>query len=79
MLDPEEITKPPCTRTILLSLPLWAYHKIQSRIAGVQSNHEQVESENLEVTTIGEDADSALKQDSRNGIARKRGKRNGKA
>ncbi len=79
LLDPEEITKPTFKRTILFRLPLWAYHKIQSRIAGVQSNYEQVESEDLEVTTIGEDADSALKQDSRNGIARKRGKRNGKA
>lgn len=72
LLDPEEIPKPTFRETVLFRLPVWTYHKIQSRIAGVQSNYEQAELEDLE-------EDPALKQDSRNEAARKRGKRNGKA
>lgn len=79
LLDTEEIPKPTFKQTVLVRLPLWAYHKIQSRIAGVQSNYEQAELEDMEITSNGEDADLALKQDPRNGAARKRGKRNGKA
>lgn len=79
LLDPEEIPKPTFRQTVLFRLPLWTYHKIKSRIAGVQSNYEQAELEDLENTTDGEYAGPALKQDSRNGTARKRGKRNGKA
>ena len=79
LLDPEEIPKPTFRKTVLFRLPLWTYHKIKRRIAGVQSNYEQAELEDLETTTDGEDADMMLKQDSRNGTARKRGKRNGKA
>ena len=78
LLDPEEILKPTFRQTVLFRLPLWTYHKIQSRIAGVQAN-EQAELEDLDNTTSGEDADPALKQNSRNGTARKRGKRSGKA
>lgn len=72
LLDPEEIPKPTFRETVLFRLPVWTYHKIQSRIAGVQSNYEQAELEDLE-------EDPELKQDSRNEAARKRGKRNGKA
>lgn len=79
LLDPEELPKPTFRQTVLFRLPLWTYHKIQSRFAGVQSNFEQAELEDLETTTDGEDADPTLKQISRNGAARKRGKRNGKA
>ena len=79
LLDPEEIPKPTFKQTVLFRLPMWTYHKIQSRIAGVQSNYEQAELEDLETTPNGEDAEPVLKQDSRNGTARKRGKRNGKA
>ncbi len=79
LLDPEEILKPTFRQTVLFRLPLWTYHKIQSRIVGVQANREQAELEDLDNTTSGEDADPALKQNSRNGTARKRGKRSGKA
>lgn len=79
LLDPEEIPKPTFKQTVLFRLPMWTYHKIQSRIAGVQANYEQAELEDLETTPNGEDAERVLKQDSRNGTARKRGKRNGKA
>ena len=79
LLDPEEIPQPTFRQTVLFRLPLWTYHKIQSRIAGVQSNYEQAELEDLENTTDEEYADPALKQGSRNGTTRKRGKRNGKA
>ena len=79
LLDTEEIPKPTFKQTVLFRLPLWTYGKIRSRIVGVQSNYEQAELEGLETTTNGENAETALKQDSRNGTARKRGKRNGKA
>ena len=79
LLDPEEIPKPTFKQTLLFRLPMWTYHKIQSRIAGVQANYEQAELEDLETTPNGEDAEPLLKQDSRNGTARKRGKRNDKA
>lgn len=79
LLDPEEIPKPTFRQTILFRLPVWTYHKVQSRIAGVQSKYEQAELEEVETTTKGEDVNPALKQDSRNGAVRKRGKRNGKA
>ena len=79
LLDPEEIPQPTFRQTVLFRLPLWTYHKIQSRIAGVQSNYEQAELEDLENTTDEEYADPVLKQGSRNGTTRKRGKRNGKA
>ena len=79
LLDPEEIRKPTFKQTVLFRLPLWIYHTIRSRIPGVQSNYEQAELQDLEPTTDGEDADPALKHDSRNGTARKRAKRNGKA
>lgn len=78
LLDPEEIPKPTFRKTVLFRLPVWTYRKIQSRIAGVRSNYEQAELEDVETTTDGEDADQELKQDPRNGVARKRGKRNGK-
>lgn len=79
LLDPEEIPKPTFRRTVLFRLPVWTYHKIQSRIAGVQSNYEQSELEDLETANDGEDGDPEIKEDSRNGAARKRVKRNGKA
>lgn len=71
LLDPEEIPKPTVRQTVLLRLPVWIYHKIKSRVVSVQPNYEQAESKGLDATTDGED--------SRNGAARKRGKRNGKA
>ena len=79
LLDTEEIPKPTFKQTVLFRLPLWTYGKIRSRIVGVQSNYERAELEDLETPTNGENAETALKQDSRNGTARKRGKRNGKA
>ena len=79
LLDTEEIPKPTFKQTVLFRLPLWAYGKIWSRIGGVQSNYEHAELEDLENTTIGDDAEQASKKNSRNGTARKRGKRNGKA
>lgn len=79
LLDPGEIPKPTFRQTVLFRLPLWIYRKIQSRIAGVQSNYEQAELEDLEPTADREDADPTLAPVSRNGAARKRGKRNGKA
>ena len=79
LLDTEEIPKPTFKQTVLFRLPLWTYREIRSRTAGVQLNYEQTESEDLEATTNGEDAEPASKQESRNGTARKRGKRNGKA
>lgn len=79
LLDPEEIPKPTFRQTILFRLPVWTYNKIQSRIASVQSNYEQAESEDLETTANGEDGDLEMKRDSRSGAARKRVKRNGKA
>ena len=79
LLDPDEILKPTFKQTILFRLPMWTYREIHSRIAGVQSNYEQAELKDLETTTDGDEAELALKQESRNGTARKRGKRNGKA
>ena len=79
LLDPGEIPKPTFRQTVLFRLPLWTYHKIQSRIAGVHSNYHKAELGGLEITTEDRDADPALKQESSNGTARKRGKRNGKA
>ncbi|KAL9138682.1 MAG: hypothetical protein Q9175_000118 [Cornicularia normoerica] len=79
LLDPEEIPKPTFRQTILFRLPVWTYNKIQTRIAGVQSNYEQAESEDLETIANGEDGDLEMKRDSRSGAARKRVKRNGKA
>ena len=78
LLDPEEISKPTFTQTVLFRLPVWAYHKIQSRMFGVQSNYEQAELEDQESTANEEDGDSEKKQSSRSGATRKRTKRNGK-
>lgn len=79
LLDPEEIPKPTFSQTVLFRLPVWTYHKIHSRIAGVQSSYQQAELEDSETTTDREVRDLELKQESRNGAARKRVKRNGKA
>ena len=79
LLDPDEISKPTFRQTILFRLPIWTFYTIRGRIAGAQSKYEQAELEDLGFTTDGVDADPALKEDSRDGIARKRGKRNGKA
>ena len=79
LLDPGEIPKPTFRQTVLFRLPLWTYRRIQSRIAGVHSNYNKAELEGVEITTEDKDADPALKQESSNGTARKRGKRNGKA
>lgn len=70
LLDPEEIPKPTFKQTVLFRLPVWIYHKIQSCVVSVQSNWEQAELKDLDATTNGED--------SKNGAAPKRGKRNGK-
>ena len=78
LLDPGEIPKPTFRQTVLFRLPLWTYRKIQSRIASVQPDYKLAELEDLEISTEGTNADPALKQESSNGTARKRGRRNGK-
>ena len=79
LLDPEEIPKPTFSRTVLFRLPMWTYHKIHSRVTGVESTYKQAELEDPETITTREVDDPEPKQESKNGIARKRVKRNGKA
>lgn len=67
LLDPEDIPKPTFRQTVLFRLPVWTYHKIRSRLAGVQLKYQQAELEDLEIIT------------DRTGASRKRDKRSGKA
>ena len=79
LLDPDELPKPTFRQTILFRLPAWTYSTMKSRISGAQSNYEQAELADLELTNVGEDEGAGQEpKSSVNGSARKRGKRNGK-
>jgi len=80
LLDPNELPKPSFRQTVLFHLPVWAYSKIKSRVAGAQSNYEDAELKDLETSNSDVDQGSGQNQKSlANGSARKRGKRDDKA
>ena len=71
LLNPDEISKPTFRQTVLFRLPMWTYHKIRSRITGVESDNEQAEPKDSATTTDGMDESAVSKKDSRNGIGKR--------
>lgn len=79
LLDINEIPRPTYRQTVLFRLPIWAFHKIKTRLASTGKNMEQAELENLETTSGEEDGEKTVTKELTNGSARKRDRRGGKA
>jgi len=76
LLDPNEVSRPTFRDTVLFRLPTWIYFSIKSRVSGGTSHLEDGELE--DDSTSAEESGDVI-ADAKHGIARKRGKRNGKA